>query len=78
MLKNLSSNDVACVLDQIGITLKRRSKEDVFAVYYAGKNKVVIVPRNKRSIPKGTLSSIWRQAGITKQIAENIWTKRKT
>lgn len=78
MLKNLSSKDVAWILDQIGITLKRRSKEDVFAGHYDGESRVVIVPRNKRSIPKGTLSSIWRQAGITKEIAENIWTKRKT
>ncbi len=76
MLKNLSSKNVACILDQIGITLKRHSKEGVFAGYYGGKNRVVIVPRNKRSIPKGTLSSIWRQAGITKEIAENIWKKR--
>lgn len=77
MVKNLSSKNVAWILDQIGITLKRRSKEDVFAGYYGGKNRVVIVPRNKRSIPQGTLSSIWRQAGITKEIAENIWTKRQ-
>jgi len=77
MLKNLSSKEVAWILDQIGITLKRHSKEDVFGGYYDGKNRVVIVPRNKRSIPKGTLSSIWRQAGITKEIAENIWTKRQ-
>jgi len=77
MLKNLSSKDVAWILDQIGITIKRRGKEDVFAGYYGGKNRVVIVPRNKRSIPKGTLSSVWRQAGITKEIAENIWTKRQ-
>ena len=76
MLKNLSSKNVACILDQIGITLKRHSKEGVFAGYYGGKNRVVIVPRNKRSIPKGTPSSIWRQAGITKEIAENIWKKR--
>ncbi|MBW2740853.1 MAG: type II toxin-antitoxin system HicA family toxin [Deltaproteobacteria bacterium] len=76
MLKNLSSKDVAWILDQIGIKLKRRGKEDVFAGYYDGKNRVVIVPRNKRSIPQGTLSSIWRQAGITKEIAENIWKKR--
>ena len=76
MLKNLSSKDVAWILDQIGITLKRHGKEDVFAGYYDGENRVVIVPRNKRSIPKGTLSSIWRQAGITKEIAENIWKKR--
>ncbi|MDL2124398.1 MAG: hypothetical protein LWX51_15280 [Deltaproteobacteria bacterium] len=77
MLKNLSSKNVAWILDQIDITLKRRSKENVFAGYYGGKNRVVIVPRNKRSIPQGTLSSIWRQAGITKEIAENIWTKRQ-
>ena len=76
MLKNLSSRDVAWILDQIGITFRRHSKEDVFAGYYGGGNRVVIVPRNKRSIPKGTLSSIWRQAGITKEIAENIWKKR--
>ena len=72
MLKNLSSKNVAWILDQIDITLKKRSKEDVFAGYYGGKNRVAIVPRNKRSIPKGTLNSIWRQAGITKEIAENI------
>ncbi|MBE9595053.1 MAG: type II toxin-antitoxin system HicA family toxin [Proteobacteria bacterium] len=77
MLKNLSSKEVAWILDQIGITLKRRSKEDVFGGYYGGENRVVIVPRNKRSIPKGTLSSIWRQAGITKEIAEKIWTRRQ-
>ncbi len=76
MLKNLSSKEVAWILDQIGITLKRHSKEDVFGGYYNGKNRVVIVPRNKRSIPKGTLSSIWRQAGITKEIAESFWEDR--
>ena len=78
MLKNLASRDVAWVLNQLGITLKRHGKEDVFEGFYDGKSRVVIVPRNKRSIPKGTLSSIWRQAGITKKTAENIWTKRQT
>lgn len=73
MLKNLSSKDVAWILGQIGITLKRHGKEDIFTGYYDRENRVVIVPRNKRSIPKGTLSSIWRQAGITKEIAENIY-----
>jgi len=76
MLKNLSSKEVSWILDQIGITLKRHSKEDVFGGYYDGKIRVVIVPRNKRSIPKGTLSSIWRQAGITKEIAESLWEDR--
>lgn len=77
MPKNLSSDDVAWILKQVGITLKRRSKENVFGGYYGEKNRVVIVPRNKKSIPQGTLSSIWRQAGINKQIAENVWQNRK-
>lgn len=61
MPKNLSSRELAWILSQIGITLKRHSKEDVFAGHYGRKNRVVIVPRNKKSIPQGTLSSIWRQ-----------------
>jgi len=73
---NLSSNDVSWILRQIGITLKRRGKEDVYAGEYQGKNRVVIVLRNKRSIPRGTLGSIWRQAGITNEIANRIWKKR--
>jgi predicted RNA binding protein YcfA (HicA-like mRNA interferase family) len=76
MPKNLSSKDVAWILSQIGITLVRRSKEDVYSGEYQGKNRVVIVPRNKRSIPQGTLSSIWRQAGITQKIAAEIWGNR--
>jgi len=76
MLRNLSSRDVAWVLKQLGITLKRHGKEDVFEGWYNGRTRVVIVPRNKRSIPQGTLNSIWRQAGITKTIAEHLWEKR--
>jgi predicted RNA binding protein YcfA (HicA-like mRNA interferase family) len=76
MPKNLSSDDVAWILDQIGIGLKRRGKEDIYAGEYGGKNRVVVVPRNKRSIPQGTLSSIWRQAGINHKIAGEIWRKR--
>ena len=60
MPKNLSSEDVAWILSQIGIILKRHGKEDVYAGEYQGRYRVVIVPRNKRSIPQGTLSSIWR------------------
>ena len=76
MPKNLSSHNIAWILNQIGITLERHSKEDIFTGYYGEKKRVVIVPRNKRSIPQGTLSSIWRQAGITKEIADKIWQKR--
>lgn len=76
MPKNISSGDVAWILSQIGITLKRRGKEDIYAGKYQEKNRVVVVPRNKKSIPQGTLSSIWRQAGISKRIASEIWWKR--
>ena len=76
MLRNLSSQDVVWVLNQLGITLKRHGKEDVFEGWYDGRIRVVIVPRNKRSIPQGTLSSIWRQAGITKEIANRFWENR--
>jgi hypothetical protein len=40
------------------------------------REEIVIVPRNKKSIPKGTLSSIWRQAGITNEIADSIWNQK--
>ena len=76
MPKNLSSRDVAWILDQIGIRLVRRGKEDIFEGEYGGRNRVVVVPRNKRSIPQGTLSSIWRQAGVNRNIAEAIWNRR--
>ena len=78
MPRNLSSEDVAWILGQVGITLRRRGKEDIYSGQSSGQNRVVIVPRNKRSIPVGTLSSIWRQAGITSKKADEIWNKRKT
>lgn len=73
---NISSNDVAWILSQIGIILKRHGKEDVYSGVFQGRNRVVIVPRNKKHIPKGTLGSIWRQAGITNEIADEIWRTR--
>jgi len=76
MLKNLSSQDVAFILNQVGITVKRHGKEDVFEGWYGGRTRVVIVPRNKRSIPQGTLNSIWRQAGIRKDLAERLWQNK--
>ncbi|ODS33979.1 MAG: YcfA-like protein [Candidatus Scalindua rubra] len=76
MPKNLSSDEVAWILRQIGITIKRRGKEDIYVGEYQGNNRVVVVPRNKKSIPQGTLSSIWRQAGISNKIANEIWLKR--
>ena len=72
MLKQLSSKEVAWLLQQFGITFKRRGKEDIFEGFYKGKTRTVIVPRSKKSIPKGTLSSILRQAGISKKEAKEV------
>lgn len=72
MPSELSSDDVSKILQRIGITLKRHGKEDVYEGYFRGKVRTVIVPRNKRSIPQGTLASICRQAGITRKEAEKL------
>jgi len=72
MPPELSSDDVADLLQKIGIAFKRHGKEDIYEGYFRGKVRTVIVPRNKRSIPKGTLASIFRQAGITRKEAEKL------
>jgi predicted RNA binding protein YcfA (HicA-like mRNA interferase family) len=72
MPPELSSDDVANLLQKIGIVFKRHGKEDIYEGYFRGKVRTVIVPRNKRSIPKGTLASIFRQAGITRKEAEKL------
>jgi len=72
MPRELSSDDVAKLLQRIGIIFKRHGKEDIYEGYFRGKVRTVIVPRNKRSIPKGTLASIFRQAGITRKEAEKL------
>lgn len=69
---DLSSADVARLLRRIGIVLKRRGKEDIYEGYFRGKLRTVVVPRNKKSIPAGTLASIFRQAGITREEAEKL------
>ncbi|MCL6642755.1 MAG: type II toxin-antitoxin system HicA family toxin [Candidatus Bipolaricaulota bacterium] len=72
MLRELSSHDVAALLGKIGIHFKRHGKEDIYEGVFRGKVRVVIVPRNKRSIPRGTLASILRQAGLTREEAEKL------
>lgn len=77
MLPELSSDSVASLLRQIGIIFKRHGKEDVYEGYFRGRVRTVIVPRNKKSIPPGTLASIFRQAGITRKEAEKLIGGRK-
>lgn len=52
-----SSAEIAWLLNQFGIIFKRRGKEDIYEGVYKGKVRTVVVPRNKRSIPRGTLFS---------------------
>jgi predicted RNA binding protein YcfA (HicA-like mRNA interferase family) len=59
MPRELSSDEVAHLLQSIGITFKRHGKEDIYEGYFRGKVRTVIMPRNKKSIPKGTLASIF-------------------
>jgi predicted RNA binding protein YcfA (HicA-like mRNA interferase family) len=75
-LKQLSSQEVAWLLEQVGIFFKRHGKEDIYEGYHKGKLRVVVVPRNRKQIPKGTLSSVLRQAGITKEEAEEILARK--
>ena len=77
MPKNLSSNDVHKILEYLGFELTRQRKETVYTGILGGKKRVAVVPENKKSIPKGTLSSIWRQAGINKTIADDVWEEVK-
>ena len=72
MLPELSSDDVVRLLRQIGIIFKRHGKEDIYEGHFRARVRTVIVPRNKKSIPRGTLASIFRQAGITRKEAEKL------
>lgn len=72
MPRNLSSRDIAKLLEMIGIHFKRHGKEDVYEGEFRGRVRTVIVPRNKRSIPSGTLASVLRQAGLTSKDAEAL------
>jgi predicted RNA binding protein YcfA (HicA-like mRNA interferase family) len=76
MSKQLSSKEVAWLLQQFGITFKRHGKEDIFEGFNTGKLRTVIVLRNKKSISEGTLVSILRQTGISRKEAEEVF-KRK-
>ena len=72
MPRDPSSDEVASLLQQIGIIFKRHGKEDVYEGHFRGRVRTVIVPRDKKSIPRGTLASIFRQAGITSKEADAL------
>lgn len=70
-----SSKDAAAVVEHLGFELARQEGEDTYT--RAGHPRPVSIPRNKKSIPRGTLGSIWRQAGISGPEARAIREKLK-
>jgi hypothetical protein len=72
MPPELSSDDVANLLRKLVLSLSGMGKKISMRGISVAKFARWIVPRNKRSIPKGTLASIFRQAGITRKEAEKL------
>ncbi len=61
----LSSKRIIAILEQNGFRLKRSSGSHfIFSNLITGRK--AIVPHHTRDLPKGTLLSILKQAGITK------------
>ncbi len=69
-----STDDVASVLKKLGFKLARRESHDTYVKQ--GHKRTVSVPRNRSAITRGTLGSIWRQAGITGPEAKEIREKK--
>jgi len=70
-----STADVEWVLGQLGFNLARRESHDTYVKQ--GHMRTVSVPRNRSAITKGTLGSIWRQAGISGQQARELREKKR-
>ena len=69
-LPSVSYSDVIKALSKAGfVYAPKRGKGShiaMYKVYDEGKTRLVIIPR-KKNIPKGTLLSILRQAGLSKE-----------
>jgi predicted RNA binding protein YcfA (HicA-like mRNA interferase family) len=65
-----SSADVITVLEAVGFTLARRESHDTYTK--PGHPRIVSVPRDRKSLAKGTVGAIWRQVGITAAEAREL------
>lgn len=65
-----SSDEMGAFLESLGFHLARREGHDTYAK--AGHPRIASVPRNERSIAKGTVGHILRQAGTTAS-ASRAW-----
>ena len=69
-LPSLTSKKVIKILEKYGFTLDHTSGSHM--VYYnPDTGRRVVVPFHRRNIPKGTLISILKQAGIEKSLKKN-------
>lgn len=73
-MKLLSSNELIAALMRDGFHRKGKSKRgshQVFKKELLKGSRNVVVPLGKKEIPRGTLRSIMRQAGLTeRQLSE--------
>ena len=63
-LGTLKSKEVIKILESNGFRL-RRSKGSHFVFYHPENKKIIVVPFHAKDLPKGTLASILKQAGIS-------------
>lgn len=59
--------DLISSLQKIGFAIDHQSGSRVI-LYRANDHKRAVVPMHTKTIPKGTLSAILREAGVTKDV----------
>ena len=80
MPKQYTASEIIEVLARIGIVRDRRSGEDIYTGLFRGANRTVPIARKHRDkgFPKGTFSSVLRQANLTKTEFEDLYGGRTT
>ena len=68
-----STNDAVAVVKFLGFSPARQEAHDTFT--RPGHPRTVSIPRNRKSLGRETLKTIWRQAGITGAEARRIRTE---
>lgn len=70
-LPTLTSKRVIKILERLGFHLNHKTGSH-FIFYHPHTKRCVVVPYHKKDLPKGTLMSILRQAGITKDELDKL------
>ena len=67
----ISSKKLIQLLTKLGFQLDHTSGSH-FVFYHPLTKKRAVIPRHNKELPKGTIMSILREAGITKEEIKNI------